>query len=242
MKRVYTFFLVLVSVALLALPMDLIGQRSSKSGGSFGGSRSSGRSYSAPRSAPRSSPRSGGGSFGGSRSRPSGDRYSAPSTRNSSPNSPQRNSQSATPRRSSEPSVQNSFGGTRLNSAQDYTSRYGTPRRTETQALQSNGRQGSYIVNSYGGMSDGFMMGYLMGHSPWYYHMPFHPAYYYSAPYTVANPDGTTSVYPGQFSTGTMVFTMLLIGGGGYIVYVWYRGRKRRREFGTTDMSQSSFG
>ncbi|NQW30830.1 MAG: hypothetical protein HQ472_10005 [Ignavibacteria bacterium] len=242
MKRIYSFVMVFLAVLLMLVPSDLFSQRGSRSGGSFGGSRSSGRSYSAPRSAPRSTPRSGGGSFGGSRSAPRSNGYSAPSNRNSSPSGTQRNQPYSTPRRSSEQSMQNSFGGTRLNSTADYTSRYGTPRRTETKSLQNGASGSNYVVHSYGGMSDGFMMGYIMGRAPWYYHMPFHPAFYYSAPYTVANPDGTTAVYPGQFNTGTLVFTMLLLGGGGYIVYVWYRNRKRVQNFGGNDMSQSSFG
>jgi hypothetical protein len=234
MKHLYRVFFALACIVMLAFPFEALSQRSSKSGGSFGGSRSSGRSYSTP----RSSPRSGGGSFGGSRSRSRSERYAAPPSRNSSPSA----APYSAPRRSASPSVQNSFGGTRLQSSQEYTSRYGTPRRTEKRSLPLGGSKSNYIVHSYGGMGDGFMMGYLMGSAPWYYHMPFHPAYYYSAPYTVVNPDGTTSVYPGQFSAGTLVFTILLLGGGGYIIYVWYRTRKRRLTVGSTDMSQSSFG
>lgn len=200
---------------------DLMSQRR---GGSFGGSRSSGRSYSSPRSSP-----SGGGSFGSSRS-------TAP--RSGSPTgstAPRATTSTAIPR--------NSFGGSRLSSPTDYTSRYGTPRQVQAQSVpNATGGSSNYVVNRYGGMGDGFMMGYMMGMIPWYYSMPFHPAYYHSQPATVANPDGTTSIYPGTFQWGTLFFTLLVVAGIGYIVYVWLRNRKRRQELGDVNMSQSSFG
>jgi len=195
---------------------------SQRRGGSFGGSRSSGRSYSSPRSSP-----SGGGSFGSSRS-------SAP--RSGSPSS------SSAPR-SSTSIPRNSFGGSRLNSSRDYTSQYGTPRQVQKQAVPNGaGGTSNYVVNRYGGMGDGFMMGYMMGSIPWYFSMPFHPAYYYSRPVTVANPDGTTGIYPGTFQWGTLFFTLLVVGGIGYIIYVYIRNRRRRNELGSSNMSQSSFG
>ena len=109
----------LVAIMMMVLPDDLDAQRR---GGSFGGRRS----YSAPRSAPRSSGRR---SFGGTRrsqrreaQRPMQRRYdSRPTTRSN-----------RTPTGTRQ---QNAFGGTRLNSAKEYTSRYGTPRRTETRTL-----------------------------------------------------------------------------------------------------------
>lgn len=204
----------------MTIAPDLMSQRR---GGSFGGSRSSGRSYSAPRSAPSG----GGGSFGSSRS-------TAP--RSGSPTS-------STAPRSSTSIPRNSFGGSRMSSPTDYTSRYGTPRQVQTQAVPNRtGGTSNYVVNRYGGMGDGFMMGYMMGMVPWYYSMPFHPAYYHSQPATVANPDGTTSIYPGTFQWGTLFFTLLIVAGIGYIIYVWLRNRKRRKELGDVNMSQSSFG
>jgi len=215
--------------ALIAMvvPADLAAQRK---GGSFGGRRS----YSAPRSAPRSSPR-GGGSFGGSRQRSTSPYSSRPSTR------PQRTP--VNPSRTTAPQQTNSFGGSRLATSKEYTSRYGIPRRTETKAVPSGtGTSTNYVFNRYGGMSDGYMMGYVMGMTPWFYHTPFHPAFYYSRPYTVANADGTVAVYPGTFQWGTIFFMVLLLAGGVYIVYVWVRQKRERHRWGGADMSRSSFG
>jgi len=218
MKLYRTISLVLLVLALFVsiMPLDALAQRR---GGSFGGSRGS-RSYSMPRSG-------GSRSFGGTRQ--STPYSSRPSTRPGSSSS-----SGATSR--------NTFGGTRMNSSGDYTSRYGTPRRTESARIAGANGTTNYTVHRYGGMGDGFMMGYLMGSIPWYYSMPFHPAYYYSRPYTAVNPDGTTSVYPGTFQWGTVFFMLLLVGGGGYILYVWLRARRRRHLSGGVDMSRSSFG
>lgn len=215
-KRSILWIVTALVMLFTTVAPDLIAQRR---GGSFGGSRSSGRSYSAPRS--------GGGSFGGSR----GGSYSR--------------SPSGSTSRSSTPSAtipRNSFGGSRLSSSSDYTSRYGIPRQVQKQAVPGSNGTSTYVVNRYGGMGDGFMMGYMMGSIPWYYSMPFHPAYYYSRPMTVANPDGTTSIYPGTFQWGTLFFTLMVVGGIGFIIYVWLRNRRRRQMMGNADMSQSSFG
>lgn len=208
---------VVIATILMIFPTDMLAQRR---GGSFGGSR---RSYSAPRSSPR-----GGGSFGGSRRSPSSPYSSRGTTRPST-------SQPTSTRT-------NAFGGSRLNSSREYTSRYGVPRKTETRAIPGANGSTNYTINRYGGMGDGFMMGYLMGSIPWYYSMPFHPAFYYSRPYTVTNPDGTVGAYPGTFSWGTLFFVLLLVGGGGYILYVWLRNKRQRRQLGGVDMSRSSFG
>lgn len=225
--RAVSIGLMTAAIMFLLLPTDMVSQRS-RGGGSFGGSRSSGRSFSAPRSAPR-----GGGSFGGSRqsyNNRSRD-YSAPRSRSSSP------------AYGSPTSAQrNTFGGSRLGNTQEYTSRYGTPRRVETTRIPNGTGATNYQVNRYGGMGDGFMMGYLMGSIPWYYSMPFHPAFYYSRPYTVANPDGTVGVYPGTFQWGQLFFVLLLVAGGAFILYVWIRSKRRRRESGGVDLSRSSFG
>jgi hypothetical protein len=224
--RTLPAILMVTLVLLSTLPADVFAQRS-RGGGSFGGSRSSGRSYSAPRSAPR-----GGGSFGGSRSTSPSTAprsYSAPRARSTSPSAAPTSAQ------------RNSFGGSRLNTSQDYTSRYGVPRKVETARIPTANGATNYQVHRYGGMSDGFMMGYLMGSVPWFYSMPFHPAFYYSRPYTVANPDGTVGVYPGTFQWGQLFFVLLLVAGGGYILYVWIRSKRKRRELGGADLSRSSF-
>ncbi len=207
MKPRNTIAILAIVVALftMVLPLDSLAQRR---GGSFGGSRGGSRSY--------SSPRNGGGSFGGSR-------RSTPSGTATAPRS------GSTQRYGSAPTTRNSFGGSRMNSSGDYTSRYGAPRATAKESYSgAGGTRTNYTVNRYGGMGDGFMMGYVMGSMPWYWSMPFHPAYYYSRPYTALNPDGTTGVYPGTFQWGTLFFTLLLVGGVIFIVYVWLRNRRRR--------------
>ena len=136
--------LVALVIGLLAMmmPEDLSAQRR---GGSFGGRRSfssPSRSYRAPSNTNRS--------FGGRRS-------TQPNTYGS---------RSRSSGRSEMPSMgRNSFGGSRMGTAKDYTSRYGVPRQTQTQRVPgANGGQ-TYVVNRYGGMGDGFMMGYMMGAS-----------------------------------------------------------------------------
>jgi cbb3-type cytochrome oxidase subunit 3 len=206
--RISGLVAIIAATLFMILPLDALAQR--RGGGSFGGSR---RSYSAPRG--------GGGSFGGSR-------RSSPST--APRTSPTPRSGSGPTRYGNAPTMRNSMGGTRMTSGADYTSRYGTPRRTESRAFTgSNGQRSNYVVNQYGGMGDGFMMGYLMGSIPWYWSMPFHPAFYFSRPYTSVNPDGSTAVYPGTFQWGTLFLTLLIIGGVLFIGYVWLRNRRRKR-------------
>jgi hypothetical protein len=219
MKILKQLSLVAMVVAMTSwlMPTDAFAQRSR--GGSFGGSRSYGRSYSAPRSPSRS--------FGGSRNN-----YSRQSQ-------PFGSRGTTRPSSGSYGSQRNTFGGSRLNSSSDYTSRYGVPRKSESQRINTPNGATNYTIHRYGGMGDGFMMGYMMGAIFWYYSMPFHPAYYYSRPYTVANPDGTTSVYPGTFQWGSLFFVLLVVGGGGYILYVWLRNRRRRHLSGGIDMSRS---
>lgn len=204
------FFVILSLVAALivwVVPTDVLAQRR---GGSFGGSRGGGFS---------------GRSFGGGSRSFGGSRGSAPRTYPSRPSaSPQRS-----PGYSAPSQGRNSFGGSRMSRPADYTGRYGVPRRTETRTFSgANGTKANYVVNQYGGMGDGFMMGYMMGSMPWYWSMPFHPAFYYSRPYTVANPDGTTGVYPGTFQWGTLFFTLIVVGGIGFILYTWLRNKRRR--------------
>lgn len=201
------------AILAMTLPLDALAQRRGGGGRSFGGSRS--RSYSAPRSSRPS------GSFGSTRRTPT------------QPRSTTRPSQSSAQR--------NSFGGSRLNSSRDYTSRYGTPRRTETRSFNGPNGNRPYVVNRYGGMADGFMMGYMMGSIPWYFSMPFHPAFYFSRPYTVANPDGSVGVYPGTFQWGTLFLTLIVLAALGFIVVMWLKRRRQRALAGSEAYSDSSF-
>lgn len=224
------FSLTVLAIVAMTLPLESWAQRSR--GGSFGGSRSGGRSYSMPRRAP-----SGGGSFGGRRSP-----YSAPRRTQQSPSTASPGSSPGSFGSAPRSSQQNTFGGSRLNSASDYTSRYGTPRRTERAVIPNASSSQPYVINRYGGMGDGFMMGYLMGSIPWYYSMPFHPAFYFSRPYTSVNPDGTTAVYPGTFQWGTLLFSIIVIGGIAFIVLVWLRNRRRQLPRASdNDWNSSSF-
>lgn len=236
----------LCAVALLIiLPTISDAQRR---GGSFGGSRGGGsRSYSAPRSSGGSSfggsrgstaPRNSGGGFWGNSSSQNRNRTGSNSSPNGSFGSPSYSQRNGNLQRG----VQGGAMMNSMNNPQQYTSRYGTPRRTETRSYTGNdGVSRNYNYNNYGGYGDGLMMGYMMGHSSWMWAMPFHPAFYYSRPYTAVAPDGTVQVYPPTFSFGTLIFTLLIVGAIGYVIYVIIRSRRRAR-FGTGDMSQSSFG
>lgn len=200
------------AILAMTLPLDALAQRSGGGGRSSGGSRS----YSAPRSSRPS------GSFGSTRR--------APTTQ---PRPTTRPSQYSTQR--------NSFGGSRLNSSRDYTSRYGTPRRTETRSFNGPNGNRPYVMNRYGGMADGFMMGYMMGAIPWYFSMPFHPAFYFSRPYTVTNPDGSVGVYPGTFQWGTLFLTLIVLATLGLFIVMWLKRRRRRALAGREAYSDSSF-
>jgi len=181
--------------------------------GSFGGSRG-GRSSGGSRS------------FGGSRgsSRPSAPSYSRPSPR---PSYSRPNSPSTSFGRSSTPAPRSSFGGNRLNSGSDYTRSYGIPRKSSPMTLpNSSGGNQNYVVHNYGGRSDGFMMGYLMGSVPFMWRTPFHPAYYYTQPSYVTMPNGSVEVYPPTFSYTTLIFTLLV---GGFIIYIIIKVLRRRK-------------
>src|SRR5687768_1623356 len=109
-----------------------------------------------------------GGSFGGRRGGSSfGSRRS---TSSYSTRSATRTPTTSTSRRSS-------FGGNRLSSPQAYTRSYGIPRRTQSMRAPAIGGTGmsNYNVHHYGGMSDRFMTGYLLGTTSWMWSMPFHP-------------------------------------------------------------------
>lgn len=218
MKRILALISLLIVLAAWVVPTDVLAQRR---GGSFGGSRG-GRSFGrSTRGAPRS--------FGGTRTQPG----------SKAPSQPGAGFRSS--------SSKNSFGGSRLSRSTDYTSRYGVPRRTETRTFTgANGTRSNYVINQYGGMGDGFMMGYMLGAVPWYWSMPFHPAFYYSRPYAVVNSDGSTGVYPGTFQWGALILSLFVIAAIGYIVYVWIRNKRRRLNFASAynsndDARKSSF-
>lgn len=227
MKRTLVIATLFLAVFAWVIPTDALAQR--RGGGSFGGSRgggygrSFGRSYRSPSSCR---------SFGGSRSR-----QTPPPSRNAP------GAASPSGRFNSSPSARNSFGGARMNRQGDYTGRYGVPRATERRAFRDpSGTQTNYVVNRYGGMGDGFMMGYMLGSIPWYWSMPFHPAFYFSRPYTHANPDGSVAVYPPTFQWGTLIITLLVIGAIAFILFTWLRNRRRRLRgafAGTTTRSTS---
>jgi hypothetical protein len=180
--------------------------------------------------------RGGGRSFGGSR-RSSGyapNRSPSSSSYRSSPSTRSRSTPSSTPR--------TSFGGRRLSSSQDYTRSYGVPRRTERLSVPSTGSglAQNYTVHRYGGMGDGFMMGYLTGASSWLWSMPFHPAFYYSRPYYVPGANGQMEVYPPTFSWTKLIVVLLIIGGVTYVVVAMVRRRRAAAE--SYSESRSSFG
>lgn len=132
-----------------------------------------------------------------------------------------------------------SFGGNRLNSSKDYTKKYGTPRKTQTKTMSNaQGQQQRYVMHSYGGYGSGLMTGYMMGATPFLWSTPFHPAFYYSRPYYVNNPDGTIGVYPPTFSWSKLLFTIIIVGIIAYIIYVIIRNKKQKAR----SDSQSSFG
>ncbi len=171
--------------------------------------------------------RRGGRSFGGRRS------YSKKSSK---PRSAKRSLRS---KRTLPPSKRTSFGGTRMNSARDYTSKYGTPRKTQTfQGRNAAGQSQKYVMHQYGGYGSSLMTGYMMGTTSWMWMMPFHPAFYYSRPYYVNNADGTMDVYPPRFSFGKLFFTLLIAGG---IIFIIVRMIRKRKQRGAREYSQSSF-
>ncbi len=133
---------------------------------------------------------------------------------------------------------QPSFGGTRLSSSKQYTSKYGAPRKTETRSVTSaNGTKQNYIVNSYGGYGSSLMTGYMMGSvASWMMWAPWHGAFYYSRPYYAANPDGTTSVYPPTFNWSKVIMLLIVVAVLYFIIRKLVFNKKK------PSYSQSSFG
>jgi len=178
------------------------------------------------------------GSFGGSRSfssRGFGGSKSFGGSRSTSPRF------STTPR-STPTAPRSSFGRTATSTFNraDIQRKYGVPRRQIT-SKQMYGFPRNTIVNHYGDYASGLMMGYLMGHTSWLWYMPFHPAFYYSQPVRVVNPDGTISYYPPTFDWGKFFMTWIIIGAIAFIIYNYFKNR-RRRASSVSDLSKSSFG
>lgn len=218
-----TFVAVCSLVAVLFASVMFTPDADAQRRGSFGGSR-------------------GGGSFGGSR---------GGSTFRSTPApAPSYSPRSSAPSQSAAPRSSGSFGGARsgfgspsgalsgaagAGAAMTYRKSYGIPRQSS--AVSVPGYSSPYMVHRYGGFSDGLMMGYLMGHTSMMWSMPFHPAFYYSRPTIIHNPDGTVEAYPPTFSFLKLFLTLAIIG-----LVVWLVMRYiRRRRAGSDDMSQSSF-
>ncbi len=162
-----------------------------------------------------------GGSFGGRR----GGSFSRPSRSTSR----QPSSNSGTAARKS------SFGGARKMSSTQAKAKYGTPRRTETKSITgANGMPMNYNVHHYGGFSSGLMTGYLTGNMLWYMTVP---AFFYSRPVYVENPDGTKDVYPPTFNWSKLFFILLIVAG---IVFLFRRPKNTPRN--NEHYSNSSFG
>lgn len=211
MKRTKKILIVILSVALVLSLFPLTELFAKGGRGSFGGSRSF-----------SSRSFSGSKSFGGSRS--TSPRFST--TPRSTPQ--------ATPRSSFGRSATSTFNRT------DIQRKYGIPRKQIT-SQQMSGLPRNTIVNHYGDYASGLMMGYLMGHSSWLWYMPFHPAFYYSQPVRVVNPDGTISYYPPTFDWGKFFMTWIIIGAIVFVIYSYFKN-KRRRTSSVSDLSKSSFG
>ncbi len=109
------------------------------------------------------------------------------------------------------PKSRTSFGGTRMTS-QQAKAKYGTPRKVQqTVGKNSSGASQVYNMHHYGGYSSGLMTGYMMGHTSALWLFPFHPAFYYSQPHYVENPDGTIDVYPPTLSFGRILIGLILL-------------------------------
>lgn len=129
-----------------------------------------------------------------------------------------------------------SFGGSRTTKAAAQK-KYGTPRKTETiTGKNAAGQPVNYRMNSYGGYGSGLMTGYMMGATPFYWSLPFHPAFYYSRPVYVSNADGSMDVYPPRFSFGKLLITIIVIVA---IIFIIRRIIKSRK---ANNQSYSSFG
>jgi hypothetical protein len=82
------------------------------------------------------------------------------------------------------------------------------------------------------------MMGYMAGSIPWYWHTPFHGAFYYSQPIIVENEDGTVDVYPPEFNWTKLIMVILFFGAIIVVIIVIIRNKRKRK---LEASSQSSF-
>jgi hypothetical protein len=207
LRRILGILSIFFALAVFLAPEYAEARRGGGSRSSFGRSRSSGSSMFKSKSKSNSS-------FGTKRS----------SSRLN------RNSRTATTTKSTIPKTkQSSFGGSRLASKQAYTSKYGAPRKTSTyEGRNAAGQNQRYVMNNYGGYGSGLMTGYMMGSTSWMWAMPFHPAFYYSRPYYVNNPDGTIGVYPPTFSFAKLLFTLMVIGVIILIIRAIIKSRRRK--------------
>ena len=85
------------------------------------------------------------------------------------------------------------------------------------------------------------MTGYAMGRTSWMWYMPFHPAFYYSAPPYVVRPDGVAEYYPPTFSFAKLFFTILIVGAIVFVIVTVIRNRRRAQMGYGGGGSQSSF-
>ncbi len=178
--------------------------------------------------------RRGGRSFGGRRSTSK----SYKSNTRSKTSTARKPTSSMNASKSTNPAKRTSFGGSRMTSSKAYTSKYGTPRKkTEYTGTNAAGQQQRYVMHGYGGYGSGLMTGYMMGTTSWMWSMPFHPAFYYSRPYYVNNPDGSMGVYPPTFSFTRLLFTLIVVA---IILYIIVRLIKRKSR-NSRSYSQSSF-
>ncbi len=138
---------------------------------------------------------------------------------------------------SSKRRIISSFGGKRLASGNIYRKRYGVPRKVERVSLPSSTGDHPVQLNYYGGMADQFMLGYLMGSAPWYWSLPFHPAFYYSRPYIVENPDGSVEVYPGTFSWSRLLLVLAGALLASFLIWRIIRIRRQQSSSGSSSFS-----
>lgn len=193
-------------VVLLALPAEMALARR---GGSFGGGGRSfggGRSYSAPRSFGGSRP---GGSFGGG-SQPGGSTARRPGS-SFGGNRPGTSGGGGFGRSGGFGS-RNYIRSTRV--APSYASR--RPTRT-SQMYYNNGYVPAYHYGGFSGWS------YAWAAPMWYFHTPFHPAYYYRPPVYYQG-----GMYPGGFNWGNF-FAALILFAIVIAMIVWVVRRMRRK-------------
>jgi len=215
-------WVVVFSLLIFSLPLDELLSQGKR--GSFGGTRSITKSFGGARS------------FGGTRSFGGYRSYNLPGTSPKITSPLRKKSFDITAKTKS-------FGGTvssALNRSQ-IASKYGIPRKVITPRELPRLPQNA-VVNHYGDFASGLMMGYLMGHTSWLWYLPFHPAFYYTKPVRVENPDGTVSYYPPTFDYSKFFLTLIFLGSLGFIVYRLIKKRRSYHSFLTkTDLSKSSF-